>query len=38
LDLLAQRREQGKPVAATTSIMLDQLRPNGPLRKVQRPK
>jgi hypothetical protein len=36
LDLLAQRREQGKPVAATTSIMLDHLRPNGPMRKMLR--
>ena len=34
LDLLAKRRELGKPVAAATSEMLDRLRPNGPMRKV----
>ena len=35
LDLLAKRRERGKPVSAATSEILDRLRPNGPMRKVQ---
>jgi len=38
LDLLAQRREKGKPVGAATAEMLDRLRPNGPMRKVLPPK
>ena len=38
LDLLAQRREQGKPVGTATIELLDRLRPNGPMRKLPRPK
>ena len=38
LDLLAQRREQGKPVGTATTKVLNHLRPNGPMRKVLPPK
>ena len=33
LDLLAQRRKRGKPLKDTTAALLDQVRPDGPLRK-----
>ena len=33
LDLLAKRRKSGESFAAETTAILDELRPNGPLRK-----
>ena len=33
LDLLAKRRKSGEPLAAQTTAILDELRPDGPLRK-----
>ena len=33
LDLLAKRRKSGEPLAAQTTAILDELRPNGPIRK-----
>jgi hypothetical protein len=33
LDLLAKRRQRGKPVSRTTARILDELRPNGPIRR-----
>ncbi len=33
LDLLARRRESGELLAPATAAILDQFRPNGPLRK-----
>jgi hypothetical protein len=34
LDLLAKRREAGELLSPVTSTILDELRPNGPLRKL----
>jgi hypothetical protein len=34
LDLLAQQRQRGEPLAAGTTAVLDQLRPNGPIRRL----
>jgi hypothetical protein len=33
LDLLAKRRQAGEPLSPVTTAVLDQFRPNGPLRK-----
>ena len=33
LDLLARRRQRGKPVSPATARILDELRPNGPVRR-----
>ena len=33
LDLLAKRRKSGEPLAAQTTAILDELRPDGPIRK-----
>ena len=34
LDLLAKRRKSGEDLAAETTAILDELRPEGPLRKI----
>ena len=34
LDLLAKRRKSGDGLAAETTAILDELRPDGPLRKI----
>lgn len=34
LDLLAKRRKTGEELASKTTAILDDLRPNGPLRKT----
>ena len=34
LDLLARQRQRGDPLSAGTKSVLDQLRPNGPVRRV----
>lgn len=34
LDLLAARRQSGQPISPETAAILDELRPNGPLRKT----
>ena len=34
LDLLAKRRKAGGKLASETNAILDDLRPNGPLRKI----
>lgn len=34
LDLLAKRRNAGDNLASETTAILDDLRPNGPLRKI----
>ncbi len=33
LDLLAKRRQEGKKLSKETTAILDQFRPNGPMRK-----
>ena len=33
LDLLAKRRQEGKKLSKETTAILDQYRPNGPIRK-----
>ena len=34
LDLLARRRQAGYELSARTAAMLDELRPNGPIRRL----